>query len=112
MKRIDWGRLAADVAADWIARVIYFLGTVFCMVFGAPYSTGHFDLWLSPEFWVFAAFLGMLAAAFGPAMYRSKRNRGLGKLDEIRRHSRMGVREDVSFASPAEERRRSEDEHV
>lgn len=116
MIRIRWGDILAEVVADWIAHVIYSVGTVAIIAAGFPFifgrSYGAMVLMLHPEFWVFACVLGILIALIGPGMYRRYRQRGLGKLDEIRESSRAGFPEDVPFAIPAQNSRRPDDEHV
>lgn len=116
MKRIRWDDILAEVAADWIARVLYFVGAFVAVAIGFPLLFGRapelLEFMLHPEFWVLASFLGILVALFGPGVYRRYRQRGLGKLDEIRENSRMGIQNDIPFATPAGNPRRAEDEHV
>lgn len=123
MKRIRWGDILTEVVADWIARVLYFLGTVAAIVVAyllgaAVISRGRgnfllnsfehyewqawiFSAVLQPAFWVFACVLGILAAILGPGTYRRRWQRGLGKLDEIRVESEVDSGEGIVLTLPS-----------
>lgn len=99
-----------------IARVLYFLGTMVDVAAGYAYVFARAcslrELMFHPEFWVFACVSGILVALIGPGVYRRYRERGLGKLDEIRKSSRTSFDVDVPIATLADNPRRNDDEHV
>ncbi|HNR32342.1 MAG TPA: hypothetical protein PKI11_15730 [Candidatus Hydrogenedentes bacterium] len=114
MMRFDW----ADRIADLLTRVLYFAGTVVLSAAAtvsfvtAAREPDFFQLLILREYWVSVAFFGMLAALFGPGMYRRYRQRGSGSLYEIREHSRLEPPDFLPDAIPADEARRTEDGDV
>lgn len=112
MKRWDW----ADLVADALARVVYFIGTVLllpaCTLLFTTRVTRGLSFLFRPEYWVCVCASGILAALFGPGMYRRYKQRGLGKLEEIREQSRIGPPVEVPEAIPAEETRSNDDGDV
>lgn len=79
-----WAHLLADI----LVRIGLFLVTVVLMLVNLPRRYSY--NWNSseyPEYWYVVLAAGLLAAIFGPWLYRTASHRGRGTLSQVKRDS-------------------------